>query len=85
MINIPPRVGRNIAKEFGVDQVIIITRKIGTDGGESCTTYGVGKENSDAADAIGEFFKYKVMGWDPANVTEWVSDGDDWEEKDGLV
>lgn len=55
-----------IADEYGYDQVIIIARKVGEDPdphGEHITTYGVDIDNCRVAARIGDFLKYKVMGW----------------------
>ena len=52
-----------IAKNFGYDQVIIIARKVGEDGIEHVTTYGKDRQKCDVAACIGEFLKFKVMGW----------------------
>jgi hypothetical protein len=60
---IPISAARVIAKNFGYDQVIIIARKVGDDGIEHVTTYGKDKQNCDVAELIGEFLKFKVMGW----------------------
>ena len=61
MNNIPVRVGRQIAEKYQYDQVIIIARKIGH--GEAVITYGVDQCNSGVAAKIGEFLKYKILGW----------------------
>lgn len=58
---IPIWTAKDIAKDYGYDQVIIIARKVGE--GEHCTTYGVDKANCDVAARIGDFLKFKVMGW----------------------
>ena len=60
---IPIRSARLIAEEFDYDQVIIIARKTGDQGGEHVTTYGVNKEHCGIAARCGNFLKYKVMGW----------------------
>lgn len=60
---IPISAGKAIAEEYGYDQVIIIARKVGKDGGEHCTTYGVDKVHCDVAAQCGDFLKFKVMGW----------------------
>ena len=60
---IPIMAARTIAKNFGYDQVIIIARKVGEDGIEHVTTYGKDRQNCDVAKRIGEFLKFKVMGW----------------------
>ncbi len=63
---IPISAAERIAKDYGYDQVVIIARKTGDDPmphGEHVTTYGVNREHCDAAAYIGDFLKYKVMGW----------------------
>jgi len=58
---IPVMAARMIGQEFDYDQVVIIARKIGE--GEHVTTYGRDKENCEVAARIGDFLKFKVMGW----------------------
>ena len=72
MKNIPTSAAKDIADRYGYDQVIIVARKVasenkvyGDPGGEHVTTYGVNKENCEVAAKIGDFFKYKLMGWPP--------------------
>jgi hypothetical protein len=60
-VEIPISAGKLIADKYGYDQVVIVARKVG--GPEHVTTYGVDKENCDVAARIGNFFKYKLMGW----------------------
>lgn len=60
---IPIKAGREIAEKYGYDQVIIVARKVGEGGGEHVTTYGVDTANCAVAAKIGDFFKYKLMGW----------------------
>lgn len=63
---IPISAAEKIAAAYGYDQVIIIARKAGDDPephGEHCTTYGVTKEHCAVAARIGNFLKFKVMGW----------------------
>lgn len=60
---IPIQAARHIALSYGYDQVVIIGRKVGEDGGEHCTTFGVSKPHCDVAARIGDFLKHKVMGW----------------------
>ena len=65
---IPIAAAEKIAKSYDYDQVIIIARSVG-DGpehGEHVTTYGRDKDNCNAAAIIGDFLKYKVMGWGAA-------------------
>ena len=63
---IPIKAAKDLAEEYGYDQVIIIARKVGgaqEAHGEHCTTYGVNKEHRDVAVRIGNFLKFKVMQW----------------------
>lgn len=60
---IPIAAAKRIAEEYGYHQVVIIARAVGEGGGEHCTTYGVDKANCAVAAKIGDFLKYKVMGW----------------------
>jgi hypothetical protein len=63
---IPISAARRIAEDYGYDQVIVIARKVGADPsphGEHCTTYGVDRKHCAAAAKIGNFLKFKVMGW----------------------
>lgn len=66
MKRIPIKAAQRIAEEYGYDQVVVIARKVGDAPepfGEHCTTYGVNKAHCDAAAKIGDFLKFKVMGW----------------------
>jgi len=63
MKKIPIKAGREIAKKYGYDQVVIIARKTGLEGGEHVTTYGVNKTHCKIATDIGNYIKFKVMGW----------------------
>ena len=60
---IPIAAARRIAEQYGYSQVVIIARAVGDDGGEHVTTYGIDKANCHVAAHIGNFLKYKVMGW----------------------
>jgi hypothetical protein len=65
---IPISAAERIAKLYDYDQVIVIARKVGsgdTEHGEHVTTYGRDKQHCDIAARIGDFLKYKVMGWKP--------------------
>lgn len=61
MLPIPISAAKKVADAYGYDQVVIIARRVGQ--GEHITTYGVDKANCDVAANIGNFLKYKVMGW----------------------
>lgn len=66
MKEIPIAAAKRIAEEYGYDQVVILARKCGTEegnNGEHLTTYGVNKEHCKIASAMGDFLKFKVMGW----------------------
>lgn len=58
---IPIDVAKEIAIKYDYDQIIIIGRKVEI--GEHVTTYGIDKINCDVAARIGDFLKYKIMGW----------------------
>lgn len=63
---IPVGAAEHIAKTYGYDQVVIIARRVGDDqdaGGEHITTYGRNKAHCQVAARIGDFLKFKVMGW----------------------
>lgn len=63
---IPISKAKEIAEEFGYDQVIIYGRVCHDSPephGEHMTTYGKNKEHCDVAARIGDFLKYKIMGW----------------------
>jgi len=64
---IPIKAAKEIAEKYGYDQVIVFARKVGENGREHMTTYGKDKEHCSVAARIGDFLKYKIMGW--ADVT----------------
>jgi hypothetical protein len=66
MKRIPISAAERIAKDYGYDQVIIYARKVGDAPdpyGEHLTTYGVSKVHCATAARIGDFLKYKIIGW----------------------
>ena len=70
---IPISAAERIANLYDYDQVVIIARKVGNGNashGEHVTTYGRNKANCDVAARIGDFLKYKVMGWVAGEHTE---------------
>lgn len=73
---IPISAAKHIAKGYGYDQVIVYARKVGDPandwmgGGEHMTTYGIDRANCDAAAKIGNFLKYKIMGWNETSATQ---------------
>lgn len=62
-MDIPITAAKRIAEEYDYDQVIIVARKVGEGGNEHVTTYGKTKEHCAVAAKIGNFLKYKIMGW----------------------
>jgi acetylornithine/succinyldiaminopimelate/putrescine aminotransferase len=60
-ISIPIAAAKRIADLYGYDQVVIIARAVGVQ--EHVTTYGKNKLHCEIAAKIGNFFKYKLMGW----------------------
>jgi hypothetical protein len=63
---IPITAARALGDEYDCDQVIIITRKVGAgpdEIAENVTTWGYGTKNCTVAARIGDFLKYKIMGW----------------------
>ena len=62
---IPIAAAKRIADEFGYHQVVIVARHVGAAGGEHVTTYGVDVAHCGVAAKMGNFFKYKLMGWPP--------------------
>ena len=60
---IPISAAKRIADLYGYDQIVIVARKVGANGSEHVTTYGVGKANCEVAASTGDFLKYKIMGW----------------------
>ena len=67
---IPIAAAQRIAEQYDYDQVVIIARKVGlheAGGGEHVTTYGRDKANCRVAAHVGDFIKYKIMGWPEAH------------------
>ncbi|WP_297105200.1 hypothetical protein [uncultured Devosia sp.] len=63
---IPIAAAREIAQRYGYDQVIIVARRCHDTPephGEHVTTYGRNAEHCSVAARIGNFLKFKVMGW----------------------
>lgn len=63
---IPIKEAERIAKKYGYDQVMIYARKVGSDGGEHMTTFGVSAVHCNAMARIAEFLQTKIMGWNDA-------------------
>lgn len=64
---IPIAAAQRIAKDYGYDQVVIMARKVGPDGIEHVTTYGVDKAHCDVAAQMGYVLKHRLMGWPERN------------------
>jgi hypothetical protein len=81
-VPIPISQAKRIADEFGYDQVMIYARKVdrpagvgetasqAIQGGEHMTTYGIDAKNCAAAAQIGDFLKFKIMGWNEEETHE---------------
>lgn len=63
MKRIPIKAAADIGKKYDYHQVIIIARKVGSDGGEHVTTWGRNAAHCSVAARIGNFLKYKIMQW----------------------
>ena len=63
MKKIPVKAAKAIAEKYGYHQVVVIARCVGDNGGEHVTTYGTSRTHCDIAARIGDFLKFKVMGW----------------------
>lgn len=74
---IPISVAKDISKKYGYDQVIIYTRKVGEDPdphGEHMTTYGINETHCSVAARIGDYLKYKILGWTKENSVDCTKD-----------
>mgnify|MGYP001613738452 FL=1 len=60
---IPIGAAKEVAEKFGYDQIVILGRRVGGDGIEHVTTYGVDKANCDVAARMGDYLKHNIMGW----------------------
>lgn len=63
MKRIPIKAAKEIAEKYGYDQVMIYARKVGEDGMEHMTTYGVTKEHCKAIGDAAEFLQQKILKW----------------------
>ena len=69
---IPISAAKKIAQAYGYDQIVIVARAIGQ--GEHVTTYGKDRANCDVAAQVGDFLKYKIMGWAKGNEDQPAAD-----------
>lgn len=67
MKDIPIKAAERIAKDYGYDQVVIIARKVGGNGGEHVTTYGKNEQHCAIAAYVGDYIKHNIMGWPKYN------------------
>lgn len=63
MAEIPNSELKIFAEKHDLEQLIIIGRKTGANGKEVCSTWGSNFEHAQVAMDIGDYMKYKVMGW----------------------
>ena len=66
MSELPIKEARNIAQDYGWDQVIIVARRVGDAGYEHVVTYGKDKANCEAAARAGQALKHHLMRWPSA-------------------
>ena len=59
---IPISAAKQIAENYGYDQIVVYARKVGDAGGEHMTTYGKTKEHCDVAARMATTLQ-KFMGW----------------------
>lgn len=65
---IPISAAKNIAEKYNYHQVVIIARRHTDSSVEHVTTYGIDGVNCAVAARMGNFIKYKIMGWKPDEV-----------------
>lgn len=68
---IPVSAAKQIAKNYGYDQVVIMARRVGSDPdprGEHVTTYGVNPENCAVAAIMGDKLK-EIAQWPETDAT----------------
>ncbi|MDE2098493.1 MAG: hypothetical protein KGL39_14665 [Patescibacteria group bacterium] len=63
MRDIPYGAVMHLAASHGFDQVVLIARKEGRDGGECVVSAGITHRDASIADEIARFLKREVMGW----------------------
>lgn len=71
MTEIPISEAKSLAQKYGYDQVMIYARRCHDSvepHGEHMTTYGRNREHCEAAAKIGDFLKFKIMGWNNDHV-----------------
>lgn len=77
---VPVAAAKRIAKQYGYDQVLIVTRKVGPDGVQWHTTYGRNREHCDAASRIMRWLEQQMDAYhDPekrALIEQIISPGD---------
>lgn len=59
---IPISAAKRIADDFWYDQVVILARRVGEEGGEHITTYGITKTHCDVAALMGRKLK-EIADW----------------------
>lgn len=60
---LPIKAARDIADNYGWDQVIIVARKVGDEGYEHVVTYGAGRAHCEASARAGNAIKHHLMRW----------------------
>lgn len=60
---IPTPAAELLARRYGYDQIVIVGRRVGLQGGESCTVWGDGPKNAALAAMMGQFLRTVIMQW----------------------
>lgn len=63
MTEIPISAAKQIADLYGFDQIVVVGRRVGEQGYEHVTSYGVTPAHCTVAARMASFFKHKLMGW----------------------
>lgn len=88
MKEIPTEAVGRLAGMFECDQMVVIGRTEGEDGGEQVVFVGRGPRNAKVAEEIATFLKQKVMGWkteigDDLEAAKSMLEGPEWDPNMG--
>lgn len=80
MTPIPIEAGKQIAFNYGYDQVVILARRVGEGegSGEHITTYGIDQTHCDVAAQMGDKLK-NICGWPHDNRSRYIVENTDGE------
>lgn len=71
MKRIPISAAKRVADSYDYDQIVILGRKVGDDGGEHIATYGVNPTHCDVAAMMGRKLK-DICGWPDSDLRDRV-------------